>query len=61
LGDVYAVLGDGDDDKGYTIRLYHKPLVSWIWGGAAIMVLGGAIAAFGRRRKTPLPYDEDTV
>ena len=61
LGDVYAVLGDGDDDKGYTIRLYHKPLVSWIWGGAAIMVLGGAIAAFGRRRKTPLPYHEDTV
>jgi cytochrome c-type biogenesis protein CcmF len=61
LSDVYAVLGDGDDDKGYTIRLYHKPLVSWIWGGAAIMVLGGAIAAFGRRRKTPLPYHEDTV
>ena len=61
LGDVYAVLGDGDDDKGYTIRLYHKPLVSWIWGGAAIMVLGGAIAAFGSRRKTPLPYHEDTV
>jgi cytochrome c-type biogenesis protein CcmF len=61
LGDVYAVLGDGDDNKGYTIRLYHKPLVSWIWGGAAIMVLGGVIAACGRRRKTPLLVSEDTV
>ena len=49
-GDDYAVLGDGDGKIGYTLRLYYKPLVSWIWGGAALMAVGGLIAAFGRQR-----------
>ncbi len=49
LGDDYAVLGDGDSEKGYSLRLYHKPFVSWIWGGAVIMALGGICAFIGRR------------
>ena len=51
-GDDYAVLGDGDDEIGYSLRLYHKPLVSWIWGGALIMALGGIMAFIGRRPLT---------
>ncbi|XDZ66315.1 heme lyase CcmF/NrfE family subunit [Alphaproteobacteria bacterium LSUCC0684] len=43
-GDAYAVLGDGDAERGYTLRLYDKPLVSWIWFGAGLMALGGIIA-----------------
>jgi len=43
-GDAYAVLGDGDAERGYTLRLYNKPLVSWIWFGAALMALGGIFA-----------------
>ena len=50
-GDDYAVLGDGDAHKGYTLRLYHKPLVSWIWAGAGLMALGGLLAAIGRARR----------
>lgn len=53
-GDDYAVLGDGTAEAGYTLRLYRKPLVSWIWGGAGLMALGGAIAALGRRRRAPV-------
>jgi len=53
-GDDYAVLGDGTAEAGYTLRLYRKPFVSWIWGGAGLMALGGAIAAFGRRRSAPV-------
>ena len=49
-GDDYAVLGDGDAQIGYTLRLYYKPLISWIWGGAALMAVGGLIALFGRQR-----------
>jgi len=48
-GDDYAVLGDGDNEIGYSLRLYHKPLVSWIWGGSFIMALGGLFAFWGRR------------
>ena len=40
-GDVYAVIGDGDSENGYTFRIYVKPLVSLIWLGSIIMVLGG--------------------
>ena len=49
-GDDYAVLGDGDAQIGYSLRLYYKPLISWIWGGAALMAVGGLIAVFGRQR-----------
>ncbi|MGC6535831.1 MAG: heme lyase CcmF/NrfE family subunit [Candidatus Puniceispirillaceae bacterium] len=48
-GDDYAVLGDGNDETGYALRLYHKPLVSWIWGGAVIMAFGGILAFAGRQ------------
>ena len=47
-GDHYAVLGDGSEEKGYTLRLYHKPLVSWIWFGAVMMALGGLVALYRR-------------
>ena len=52
-GDDYAVLGDGSAEKGYTLRLYHKPLVSWIWGGAGLMAVGGLLALIGRPRRKP--------
>ena len=54
-GDDYAVLGDGDAATGYTLRLYRKPFVSWIWGGAGLMAIGGAMAAIGRRRRRQVP------
>ena len=54
-GDDYAVLGDGTDATGYTLRLYRKPLVSWIWVGAGLMAIGGAVAAIGRVRRRQVP------
>ena len=59
-GDDYAVLGDGDAKIGYTLRLYYKPLISWIWGGAVLMALGGLIATFGRQRTTKRQSIHDT-
>jgi cytochrome c-type biogenesis protein CcmF len=53
-GDDYAVLGDGTAETGYTLRLYRKPLVSWIWAGAGIMAIGGAVAGIARARRRPL-------
>ncbi|CNJ75197.1 cytochrome c bioproteinsis factor [Yersinia mollaretii] len=48
LADFYAVLGDNLGGGEYSVRLYHKPLVSWIWGGALMMVLGGLLALWNR-------------
>ena len=55
-GDYYAVLGDGDATTGYSLRLYHKPFVSWIWGGALIMACGGLFAFAGRTRLKEADY-----
>ena len=66
-GDDYAVLGDGDERIGYSLRLYYKPLISWIWGGAGLMAAGGLVAMVGRRRQStitvPLPKNvaQDTA
>ncbi len=42
--DYYAVLGDGNKADGYTIRIYHKPFVSWIWVGVILMASGAMIS-----------------
>jgi cytochrome c-type biogenesis protein CcmF len=31
------------------VRVYHKPLVNWIWGGALLMAIGGGFAVTDRR------------
>jgi len=33
----------------WVVRVYHKPFVDWIWGGAFLMALGGVIAITDRR------------
>jgi cytochrome c-type biogenesis protein CcmF len=55
LRDLYAVLGDQAGEGSWTVRLYHNPLVVWIWGGGAIMALGGAISLTDRRLRVGAP------
>ena len=42
--DLYIVLGEGNVNEGWTIRLYYNPLVVWIWIGALTIFLGGIIS-----------------
>jgi cytochrome c-type biogenesis protein CcmF len=53
--DLYLVLGDPSPDGSWTVRLYYNPLVVWIWGGAAIMALGGLISLTDRRLRVGAP------
>jgi len=39
--DLYIVLGEGNLDDGWVVRIYHNPLVIWIWIGALVIFLGG--------------------
>ena len=55
LADVYAVLGDPDGDGAYVLRLYHNPLVPWIWLGAVVMALGGLVSLSDRRHRIGAP------
>ncbi len=49
--DLYISLGEALDPEGRTwsVRVYYKPFVTWIWGGCLLMALGGGIAAADRR------------
>ena len=42
--DLYIVLGEGNLNEGWTIRIYYNPLVIWIWIGALTIFLGGLIS-----------------
>jgi cytochrome c-type biogenesis protein CcmF len=55
-GDLYVALGEPQrDTNAWTIRLYHNPLVLWIFAGAAMMAMGGLLSliALQRRRAAP--------
>ena len=49
LRDIYVVIGDAQADGGWVMRVYIKPLASWIWGGALLMALGAALSLSDRR------------
>ncbi|MGQ0656562.1 MAG: heme lyase CcmF/NrfE family subunit [Chromatiales bacterium] len=49
LGDLYVSLGEPVGDGAWSVRIYHKPFVTWIWSGCILMALGGAIALADRR------------
>lgn len=47
--DLYVVIGDQQDDGGWTLRTYIKPFANWIWGGCLLMALGGFLSLSDRR------------
>ena len=44
IRDLYIVLGDGDRNEGWIVRIYYNPLVIWIWIGALTIFVGGLIS-----------------
>ena len=57
FADLYAVVGDPveGDPGAFAIRLYHNPLVPWIWTGTLLMVLGGLVSLTDRRHRVGAP------
>jgi cytochrome c-type biogenesis protein CcmF len=49
LADLYVALGDSDTKGDWTVRVYWKPLVPWIWIGCVIMAFGGVVSLSDRR------------
>jgi cytochrome c-type biogenesis protein CcmF len=47
--DLFAALGDELGQGRWSVRLQYKPLIRYVWLGAILIALGGAIAAFDRR------------
>jgi len=55
FADLYVVLGDPNRSGGYAVRLYHNPLVPWIWIGAILMFFGGVVSLTDRRHRVGAP------
>ncbi|MEY0066955.1 heme lyase CcmF/NrfE family subunit [Providencia rettgeri] len=52
--DLYAALGEEVAKDTWTMRLYYKPFVRWIWSGGVLMAIGALFCLFDpryRRRK----------
>ncbi len=47
--DLFIALGEPVGGSAWTVRVYYKPFVTWIWGGCVLMALGGILAAADRR------------
>jgi cytochrome c-type biogenesis protein CcmF len=47
--DLYVSLGEPLENGAWSVRIYIKPFVQWIWAGCIIMALGGLLALSDRR------------
>ncbi|HLY06835.1 MAG TPA: heme lyase CcmF/NrfE family subunit [Rhizomicrobium sp.] len=55
FGNTYIALGDPDVGGGLVVRMWDHPLVDWIWAGALLMALGGAVSLSDRRFRLGMP------
>ena len=49
IKDLYVSLGEPIENGAWSVRIYIKPFVQWIWGGCILMALGGILALTDRR------------
>ena len=49
--DLYMSLGEplNTEQTQWSLRVYNKPFVSWIWAGVLLMMAGGGLSAADRR------------
>ena len=50
-GQLYVALGETDEQGRWQLRLWWKPMVTFIWLGGAMVALGGLLALLGRLRR----------
>jgi cytochrome c-type biogenesis protein CcmF len=48
--DLFVAIGEPLGNEGaWSLRIYYKSFIRWIWLGAVFMAAGGLCAAFDRR------------
>ena len=50
--DLYIALGNPIDEKSWGVRIYYKPFVRWIWLGGLLMLAGGILTMWDKRKLT---------
>ena len=59
--DLYVSLGEPVDRGAWSVRVYYKPFVDWIWGGCLVMALGGILAISDRRYRLVSRKAQETI
>jgi len=47
--DLFVALGEDLGKGAWSLRLYHKPYIAWLWMGSVLMAFGALLAATDRR------------
>jgi cytochrome c-type biogenesis protein CcmF len=47
--DLYVALGEPMDGGAWSVRVYYKPFIRWIWLGGLLMMAGGLCSVADRR------------
>jgi cytochrome c-type biogenesis protein CcmF len=56
MADLYVVIGDQTEGQDiWAVRLYHNPLVPWIWFGCLMMFGSGLVSLSDRRHRIGAP------
>jgi cytochrome c-type biogenesis protein CcmF len=59
--DLYVSLGDPIGGGAWSLRVYDKPFVRWIWGGGVLMMLGGFAVVLDKRFRLRRAVESETV
>ncbi len=59
--DLYVSLGEPLGAGAWSLRIYDKPFVRWIWAGGLLMMLGGFGAALDKRFRLRLSESPEVV
>jgi cytochrome c-type biogenesis protein CcmF len=47
--DLYVALGEPLGDGAWSVRIYCKPFIRWVWLGGLLMLTGGVLSISDRR------------
>ncbi len=53
--DLFIAMGDDLGDGSWSFRIQYKPLISFLWLGSIVMVLGGIVSVTDRRYRLAAP------
>jgi len=53
--DLFVAMGNSLGAGAWSLRIQYKPLVRYVWLGALVMALGGAVTASDRRYRVKAP------
>ena len=49
ITDLYVILADFSEDESATIKVYHNPMVKWLWIGGWVIAIGTIVTAWPDR------------